>query len=54
MKAAAELRQTFGDVAEAHDVIVRLANLLARIDTVDTEGAAQASMKTKAKRRPAN
>ena len=47
MKAVAELRQTFGDVAEAHDVIVRLADLLARIDTVETDGAAQTSTKTK-------
>ena len=54
MKAAAELRQTFGDVAEARDVLVRLADVLDRIDTVETDGTAQTGTKTKSKRRPAN
>jgi len=39
LRAAAELRAAFGDVAEARDVLLRLAELLARLDDL---GAAEA------------
>jgi hypothetical protein len=51
MRAAAELRAAFADVAEARAVLIRLADLLDRIDT-DTNEAAQGGTKTKSKRRP--
>jgi hypothetical protein len=53
MKAAAELRGAFGDVAEARDVLVRLADLLGRIDTVATDGTEYSGTRAKSKRRPA-
>jgi hypothetical protein len=54
MKAAAELREAFGDVAEARDVLVRLAEVLGRIDTVETDGTAHSGTKAKSKHRPAS
>jgi hypothetical protein len=53
MKAAAELRGAFGDVAEARDVLVRLADVLGRMDTVETDGTAHSGTKAKSKHRPA-
>jgi len=35
LRAAAELRETFGNVAEARDVLNRLAMLLDRLDSED-------------------
>ena len=54
MKAAAELREAFGDVAEARDVLVRLAEVLGRIDTVETDGTAHSATKATSKHRPAS
>jgi hypothetical protein len=53
MKAAAELREAFGDVAAARAVLVRLAEVLGRIDTVETDGTAYSGTKAKSKHRPA-
>jgi hypothetical protein len=32
LRAAALLRESFGDLSEAHDVLLRLAKMLARLD----------------------
>jgi hypothetical protein len=52
MKAAAELREAFGDVAEARDVLVRLADLLERLDNTDAHEMASDGTKPVTKRRP--
>jgi hypothetical protein len=52
LKAAAELREAFGDVAEARDVLVRLADLLERLDNTAHEMASDGT-KAKSRRRPA-
>ena len=50
LKAAAGLREAFGDVAEARDVLVRLADLLDRIDSTETHARAPAGTKTSRRR----
>ncbi|MCU0271557.1 MAG: helix-turn-helix transcriptional regulator [Acidimicrobiales bacterium] len=40
LRAAAELRQAFGDVAEARNVLLRFADLLARLDQPDAPARA--------------
>jgi hypothetical protein len=52
LRAAALLRESFGDLSEAHDVLVRLAGMLARLDEeerADTKAdeAARAGTATK-------
>ena len=54
LKAAAELREAFGDVTEARAVLVRLAEVLDRIDTTETHATAPAGTKTTSRRRPVN
>jgi hypothetical protein len=53
LKAAAELRATFGDTAEAHTVLTRFADLLARLDNTDALEVASDGTKSVTKRRPA-
>jgi hypothetical protein len=43
LRAAAELRQAFGDVAETRNVLLRFADLLARLDHPDTPARADTS-----------
>lgn len=53
LRAAHELRQAFGDVAEARDVLLRLAGLLDRLDGPEPSEAhppAPAGTKTKGTR----
>lgn len=56
LRAAGEVREAFGDVAEARDVLLRLAGLLDRLDAPDADVTAhepaRAGTKARAKRRP--
>jgi transcriptional regulator with XRE-family HTH domain len=47
LRAAAELRAAFGDVSEARDVLVRFADLLARLDEADSPARGGRSLKPK-------
>ncbi len=55
LRAANELRQAFGDVAEARNVLLRLAGLLDRLEGPDPDDSshepAPAGTKTKGTRR---
>lgn len=57
VRAVYELREAFGDLAEARDVLLRLAGILDRLDAAPGDAAvankpARADTKTNSKRRP--
>jgi hypothetical protein len=41
LKAAALLRESFGDLSEAHDVLLRLARMLARLDEDERDSTSE-------------
>jgi hypothetical protein len=51
LRAAAELRKAFGDVAETRNVLLRFADLLDRLDQPDTP-ARTGTSKSRSRRRP--
>ncbi len=51
LRAANELRQAFGDVAEARSVLLRLAGLLDRLDSSEVDETTPTGTKTKTARR---